>query len=364
MIKHFGLDRQYLNLKHELLEATHDAMKDGILVDGSYASRLESWLTNRTGCEYAILVHSGTQALEIIAKYLVYNNFDPNTPLNVRVPDLTYVATMNAFVNTSLYARTYNNREFDIELTDVDRNGIMRRSEKETINSYNCFVGLYGAPTPEINPDYDIIDGAQHWLIVNDGKVGIAMSISFDPTKNLPASGNGGAIVTNNSELYDFAKLYRNNGRQWTEDLIVAGSNSKLSEIDCAHILVRSQYIDQWQAKRKQIRNYYIKSFKDLPIRCLSEDYTKHADQKFVISVESDRDKLLFHLLKHKIESRIHYKEPLSELKSAKFFCKTLDFMSVSAMLSRSVLSLPIYPELLDSEVEYIVSMVKAFYDK
>jgi dTDP-4-amino-4,6-dideoxygalactose transaminase len=339
-------------------------MKDGILVDGSYASRLESWLTNRTGCEYAILVHSGTQALEIIAKYLVYNNFDPNTPLNVRVPDLTYVATMNAFVNTSLYARTYNNREFDIELTDVDRNGIMRRSEKETINSYNCFVGLYGAPTPEINPDYDIIDGAQHWLIVNDGKVGIAMSISFDPTKNLPASGNGGAIVTNNSELYDFAKLYRNNGRQWTEDLIVAGSNSKLSEIDCAHILVRSQYIDQWQAKRKQIRNYYIKSFKDLPIRCLSEDYTKHADQKFVISVESDRDKLLFHLLKHKIESRIHYKEPLSELKSAKFFCKTLDFMSVSAMLSRSVLSLPIYPELLDSEVEYIVSMVKAFYDK
>jgi dTDP-4-amino-4,6-dideoxygalactose transaminase len=158
--------------------------------------------------------------------------------------------------------------------------------------------------------------------------------------------------------------LYRNNGRQWTEDLIVAGSNSKLSEIDCAHILVRSQYIDQWQARRKQIRNYYIKSFKDLPIRCLSEDYTKHADQKFVISVESDRDKLLFHLLKHKIESRIHYKEPLSELKSAKFFCKTLDFMSVSAMLSRSVLSLPIYPELLDSEVEYIVSMVKAFYDK
>jgi len=364
MIKHFGLDRQYLNLKHELLEATHDAMKDGILVDGSYASRLESWLTNRTGCEYAILVHSGTQALEIIAKYLVYNNFDTNTPLNVKVPDFTYVATMNAFVNTSLYARTYNNREFDIELTDVDRNGIMRRPEKETTSTYNCFVGLYGAPTPEVSPNYDIIDGAQHWLIVNDGAVGIGMAISFDPTKNLSASGNGGAIVTNNSELYDFAKSYRNNGRQWTEDLIVAGSNSKMSEIDCSHILVRSQYIDQWQARRKQIRNYYIKSFKDLPFRCLSDGYTKHADQKFVISVESDRDKFMFHLLKHKIETRIHYKEPLSELKSAKFFCKTLDFMSVSAMLSRSVLSLPIYPELLDSEVEYIASMVKAFYDK
>lgn len=364
MIKHFGLDRQYTNLKHELLEATNDAMKDGILVDGSYATRLESWLTNRTGCEYAILVHSGTQALEIVAKYLVYNNFDPNVPLNVRVPDLTYVATMNAFVNTSLYARTYKNREFDIELTDVDRNGIMSRPEKETIGSFNCFVGLYGAPTPEVNDFYDIIDGAQHWLIVNDGKVGIAMTISFDPTKNLPASGNGGAIVTNNSELYDFAKLYRNNGRQWTHDLVVAGTNSKLSEIDCAHILVRSQYIDQWQERRRQIRNYYIDSFKNLPIRCLSKGFAKHADQKFVIYLESDRDKLITHLLKHKIEPRIHYKETLSELRSAKFFCKTLDFMTVSTMLSRSVLSLPIYPELLDSEVEHIAFQIRAFYDK
>jgi len=362
MIKHFGLDRQYTNLKTELLEATNNSMKDGILVDGLYAATFSNWLALKTRCEYAILVHSGTQALEIIAKYLVYSNFDDTVPIHVRVPDLTYVATMNAFVNTSIYARTYSNREFDIELADVNKYGIMQPLERDAVNTFNCYVGLYGAPTPGNHTSNDIIDGAQHWLIA-DGDVGLGMAISFDPTKNLPASGNGGAIVTNSEELYKFAMLYRSNGSKvCTDDLIVAGTNSKMSEIDCAHLLVRANYIDQWQVRRRKIKQYYIKQFENLPFRCLSSVSTRHADQKFVIAMDSDRDKMLQHLLKHKIEARVHYRHSISELSTAMFFCRTLDFMSVSTMLSRSVLSLPIYPELLDSEVEYIANMVKAFY--
>jgi dTDP-4-amino-4,6-dideoxygalactose transaminase len=365
MIKHFGLDRQYTNLKTELLDATNAAMVDGILVDGPHAAAFSNWLALKTRCEYAILVHSGTQALEIIAKYLVYNNFDGTVPVHIRVPDLTYRATMNAFVNTSVYARSYANREFDIELTDVDKFGIMLPHDRATINSYNCYVGLYGAPTHGNHTVNDIIDGAQHWLIVNNGDVGLGMAISFDPTKNLCASGNGGAIVTNNEDLYNFAMLYRDNGSSRSADnlsLMVSGTNSKLSEIDCAHLLVRSKYIDKWQNRRREIRQYYISEFKNTPFRCLSAGAYKHADQKFVIAMNSDRDLMMRHLLKHKIEARIHYKQTISELTTAMFFCKTLDFLSVSTMLSRSVLSLPIYPELLDSEVEYIANMVKAFY--
>jgi dTDP-4-amino-4,6-dideoxygalactose transaminase len=362
MIKHFGLDRQYTNLKAELAEATNTAMQGGKWVDGPFSSSFSSWLTHKTRCEYAILVHSGTQALEIIAKYLVYNNFDDTVPLHIRLPDFTYVATMNAFVNTSIYARSYANREFDIELTDVNKFGIMRRPENESINTFNCYVGLYGAPTPGNHTSNDVIDGAQHWLIVNNGDVGLGMAISFDPTKNLPASGNGGAIVTNSEDLYRFAMLYRNNGSNETTDLLVAGTNSKMSEIDCAHLMVRTQYIDQWQLRRKQIRNYYIQEFKELPIRCLSQGTYKHADQKFVISLESDRDKLLNHLLKHKIEARVHYGKTISELPAAMFFCRTLDFLTMSTMLSRSVLSLPIYPELSDSEVEYVAKQVSSFF--
>lgn len=363
MIKHFGLDRQYANLKHELLEATHSAMKDGILVDGSYTSRLENWLANKTKCDYAVVVHSGTQALEIIAKYVCYDSADLTVPLRIRVPNLTYRATMNAFVNNNAYTHTYMDRNYDIELSDTDSHGIMLPESREMINSYNCYVGLYGAPTPDLLTSSDIVDGAQHWLIA-DGNVGLGMAISFDPTKNLPASGNGGAIVTNSEELYKFAKSYKDNGKHFANEVFVAGTNSKMSEIDCAHVLVRSQYIDQWQIRRQKIRKYYIDAFKNLPLRCLSKKFPRHADHKFVIALD-DRNLLMNHLFKHKIEAKIHYEQTISELPTAKFLCsKTLDFLSTSCMLSRSVLSLPIYPELLDSEVEYIASMVKAFYDK
>jgi dTDP-4-amino-4,6-dideoxygalactose transaminase len=194
--------------------------------------------------------------------------------------------------------------------------------------------------------------------------VGLGMAISFDPTKNLPASGNGGAIVTNIEELYKFASSYKDNGKSFSSEIIAPSTNSKMSEIDCAHVLVRSQYIDLWQTRRQQIRQYYIKEFENLPIRCLSKKFQRHADQKFVITTD-DRQALKMHLLKHKIEVKVHYEQTISELPSAKLLCDTrLDFLTTSTMLSRSVLSLPIYPELLDSEVEYIATMVKAFYDK
>jgi dTDP-4-amino-4,6-dideoxygalactose transaminase len=363
LIKHFGLDRQYLNLKHELLSATDDVLKSGIFCDGSYTNRLENWLVNRTKCDYAVVVHSGTQALEIIAKYLCYVSLDLSVPLHVRIPNLTYRATLNAFVNNNAYVHTYMDRNYDVEIVDTDSHGIMLQPERESINTYNCYVGLYGAPTPDLLTSQDIVDGAQHWLIA-DGNVGLGMAISFDPTKNLPASGNGGAIVTNSEELYKFAKSYKDNGKHFAQEIFAAGTNSKMSEIDCAHVLVRSLYIDQWQIRRQKIRKYYIKEFENLPIRCLSKKFLFHADQKFVIATD-DRDLLRYHLLKHKIEAKVHYEQTISELPATKFLCEnTLDFLTASAMLSRSVLSLPIYPELLDSEVEYIASMVKAFYDK
>lgn len=363
MIKHFGLDRQYLNLKHELLSTTDDVLQSGILCDGSYTSRLEQWIANKTKCEYAITVHSGTQALEIIGKYLCYISEDLTIPLHIRIPNLTYRATMNAFVINNAYTQTYENKNYDIEIVDTDSHGIMLPPEREGINTHNCYVGLYGAPVTNRILNSDIVDGAQHWLVA-DGNVGLGMSISFDPTKNLSASGNGGAIVTNIEELYMFAKSYKDNGKHFPTQIYVAGTNSKMSELDCAHVLVRSQYIDQWQLRRQKIRKYYIEQFKNLPVRCLSKKFHRHADQKFVIALD-DRELMRQHLLKHKIDAKVHYEQTISELPTAKFFCsKTLDFLSVSTMLSRSVLSLPIYPELLDSEVEYIASMVKAFYDK
>jgi dTDP-4-amino-4,6-dideoxygalactose transaminase len=187
------------------------------------------------------------------------------------------------------------------------------------------------------------------------------MAISFDPTKNLPSSGNGGAIVTNDEKLYLYASSYRDNNKPYFHDV---GTNSKMSEQDCAQILVRAKYIDDWQRKRANIAKYWCDSFKNLPIRCLSDTKDPHAHQKFIMYLQ-ERNSLHTHLLTDGIDSKIHYEYVLGDLPSVRDRnIEHPDLLGVSVMLSRGVLSLPIYPELTDGEVEYIADKVVEFYDK
>ena len=353
LIPHFGLKRQYNDLQEELLEVTHEALKEGVLVNGPFTASFESWLRDYTGCKFATVTHSCTHALELIAGYHYDLSFlagDEEAP-RIRIPNLTFPATLNAFYSMG----------WDVELVDTDNNGLMKFDEYENdFNTYTCFVGLYGANPNRNFYSNTIVDGAQHWLSVNKNQVGDAMAISFDPTKNLPSSGNGGAIVTNDETLYQWANSMKNNGKP---DHFYPGTNTKMSELECAHLMVRSKYIDRWQNRREKIRNYYLDRFEDMPFRCLSESFENHADQKFVIYTQ-DRNELVKYLLDNKIEARVHYPYALSELPMAKDIIKKPDLICTSIGLSRGVLSLPIYPELDDSEVEAIADTVMKFFDK
>lgn len=353
-IPHFNLSRQYENLKQELLDATDSALKSGQLVSGEYTKKFEDWLKNKCSAKYAVTVHSGTQALEIIATYKKeYHLTQFNTAPTVRIPNITYPATLNAFLKA----------DWNVELADTDKYGILLDNEEPSPGVYDCYVGLYGR-FPHYNKQYSetfniMVDGAQHWLVC-DGNIGSGMAISFDPTKNLPSSGNGGAIVTNNQGLYSFAVNYRDNCK--LANFKIIGTNSKISEQDAAQLLVRTKYIDEWQKRREKIAKYYMYKFKNLPIKCLSNDLnTPHAYQKFVIYTDY-RHNFIQHLTDSGVEIKKQYDYVLSELPVTRNIEKPTAF-STSFMLSRGVVSLPIYPELSDNEVEYIAKCVLDLYE-
>lgn len=349
-IPHFGLVRQYKNIGEELLDATHRALKDGILMNGHYTRSFEEWLKHRTKTKYAVTVHSGTQALEIIARYkkIKHSQTMQGNP-KVRVPNLTYPATLNAFLNAG----------WDIELGDTDKYGIMNR-EPRTSGIYDCLMGFAGRrPWPDARYEDShgvIVDGAQHWLVA-DGNVGSGMAISFDPTKNLNSSGNGGAIVTNDEKLYLYAARYRDNNKP---DFYDVGTNSRMSEQDCAQMLVRVKHIDAWQIRRQTIAKFWCDRFSELPVSCLSDTSSPHAHQKFVMYLP-DRNSLLTHMMVNGIDCKRHYEYVLGDLPTTKGITKP-DMLSTSVMLSRGVISLPIYPELTDSEVNFISEKVDEFF--
>ena len=133
-----------------------------------------------------------------------------------------------------------------------------------------------------------------------------------------------------------------------------------MSEQDCAQILVRANYIDEWQKRRSEIAKYWCNKFKELPVTCFSDTKDPHAHQKFVMYL-ADRNSLHTHLLTVGIDTKIHYEYVLGDLPIGKDLIKP-DLLSNSVLLSRGVLSLPLYPELTDHEVEYIADKVKSFY--
>ena len=343
-----GLKKQYNNLRAEILDATDEVLRSGQLMAGNYTAEFENWLAKKNHSKYAVTCHSGSQALEIIAEY--YRLQSSVTPPRVVVPSMTYVATANAFVRAG----------WEVYIADTDYHGLLDKKKipQELSVQATVLVGLYGAA---INgnrfwaTDLIIEDGAQHWLADGCNRVGNATAISFDPMKNLNAYGNGGAVVTDDIDLLEFAREWCNNGKPNHTSI---GTNSRMSEVDCAQMMVKTKYIDAWQARRKNISLYWMGRLKNTGIRSLIDvhNFETHCYHKFVIDVDN-RDILQRNLAIKGIETRVHYKEPLHELPAYADYAGP-NILSVASALSRRVLSLPIFPELSDLEVEYIIDSV------
>ena len=344
-----GLKKQYNTLRSEILDVTDTVLRSGQLMSGNYTAEFENWLAQKNHSKYAVTCHSGTQALEIIAEY--YRAQTSTNPPRVVIPSMTYVATANAFVRAG----------WEVWIADVDKYGLMDNKKHVPVDlsvQATVLVGLYGAA---VNADRfwgtDLIieDGAQHWLSNKCNRVGNATAISFDPMKNLNAYGNGGAVVTDDIDLLEYAREWINNGKPRHT---MIGTNSRMSEIDSAQMLVKTQYLDDWQARRRNISLYWVGRLKNTNIRSLitAQNFETHAYHKFVIDIDS-RDIVARNLELKGIETRVHYREPLHELPAYADHTGP-NILSVASALSRRVLSLPLYPELTDLEVEYIIDQV------
>ena len=357
-IRFNNLDRQYRDLRTEILDATDTVLRSGQVMSGNYTSELEHWLARRNRVKYAVTVHSGTQALEILAEFLRQERMGP---LRAAVPTMTYAATANAFARTG----------YDLHLVDTNRYGIldMELLDAQQPPDVLVAVGLYGAalepyiserlyrPNRMVFANICVIeDAAQHWLANNCQRIGRAAAISFDPTKNLGSYSNGGAIVTDDFDIYTFAQECRNNGKPGNQ---ITGTNSRMSETDCAQMMVKANCIDAWQQRRQNITNHWCMQFKEAGIRTLIDvtNFDTHCYHKFVIEVD-ERDRVQKLLQERGIETRIHYEQPLHEIGVFRQWPGP-DMMSRASALSRRILSLPIYPELTDLEVEFIADQVR-----
>ena len=193
------------------------------------------------------------------------------------------------------------------------------------------------------------------------GTIGRLGCFSFYPTKNLAALGDGGAVVTDDEELAERLRLVRQYGQTDRYRHVTEGVNSRLDELQAAVLRTRLPYLASWNARRTQIAAAYTDALSDGPVRPLALlPERRHVFHLFVVEAP-DRDALAAHLEARAIATLVHYPSPVHGHPPYRQLGNGPVPLPVAERLSARILSLPMYPELRDDEVDHVAAALHAF---
>jgi len=356
-----NLERQYESIEPNLSKALRNVFKSGWFILGQNVEAFEKEFADYMGKKYGIGVASGTDALflALLASGIKRGDEVITVP-NTAIPTIAAISAAGAvpvFVDIN-------------EFYTIDTSKIEKKFSDKTRAIIP--VHLYGqscqmAHIINIAKKYNlqvIEDCAQaHGTEYKGAKVpfGDIGCFSFYPTKNLGAYGDGGMIVTNNEKLFQKLKLLRNYGETVRFTHVIKGYNSRLDEIQAAILRIKLKHLDRWNNGRRKIAKSYTEQLKDFVLTPQEDNDSKHVYHLYVIRTER-RDRLKDYLYSKGIGTAIHYPIPAHLQRGySDFGYKKGDF-STCEQFSREILSLPLFPELRDKEIEYICTSVKKFF--
>jgi dTDP-4-amino-4,6-dideoxygalactose transaminase len=360
----FGdLSRQYRQYKREIDSIVQKVFSKGNFILGENVSMFEEEFAEYCGCNYGIGVGSGTEALHLTLLALGIGEGDEViTVANTAVPTVSAIRFAQAILVF-----------VDIE---EDSYNINPQLIEEKINSRTKAilpVHLYGNPCNmdeilKIASKYNlkvIEDCAQAHGATYSGKkagsFGDAGCFSFYPSKNLGAFGDGGMVVTNNVDVNKNLRLLRNYGQEKRYSNVLEGYNSRLDEIQAAILRFKLSKLDMWNDIRRSIAERYTESFKNLKIICLKENaVSRHIYHLYVIRIKN-RDDFMNYLAGCKITTLIHYPIPVYQQEAYRKFDYTEGSLPVTEKVCKEIVSLPVYPELNQNEIDYIIDRVISF---
>jgi dTDP-4-amino-4,6-dideoxygalactose transaminase len=353
---------QYQSYEKEIDDAVKRVFKSGWFILGKEVKSFEEEFANYIGVNFAKGVGSGTDAVMLALKALQIGAGD-----EVITVSHTAVATIAAIEMTGAKAVMADIEE-DFYTLDPAKIELAITAKTKAIVA----VHLYGQPANleaimQIAKKHKLSvveDCAQaHGAMYNNkraGSIGDIGCFSFYPTKNLGALGDGGMVVTNDAQLADRVEMLRQYG--WKQRYIseFAGVNSRLDELQAAILRVKLSHLDADNAKRMRIAEMYDKQLgeTDLILPKKRKD-SSHVYHLYVVRTKK-RDELMQHLKDKEILAAIHYPVPV-HLQPA---YRNGQKLEVTEKIAKEILSLPMYPELSESDVQKTIDAIIGFYDE
>jgi len=375
------------DLEEELVQVFRESLRTAAFVGGPQVQAFEEEFAQFCETEYCVAVSSGTDALRFA---LIAAGIGPGDEV-ITVPN-TFIATTEAISQTGatpvfvdIDERTYNidpdRLEEYLKKHVAGSTADLKQGNTVTRPKAILPVHLYGQPADmdsllDIAERYGLIvieDAAQaHGALYysrqanqwkKTGSMGLATGFSFYPGKNLGACGEGGAVTTNNEEVAQKIRMLRDHGQAKKYYHDFEGYNGRLDAIQTGILRVKLRHLSEWNEKRRQHAASYNALLRDNEQIMLPYEpsWVKAVYHLYIIRVPQ-REKLQAYLAEQGISTGLHYPIPLHLQKAyiGKGF-EEGDF-PITEKVSAEILSLPMFPQLTQPQIEYVVEKIKQFY--
>jgi len=362
-IPFLNLAAQYASIKGELLPAIESALASGQYILGPNVAALEEELAMSVGARFGVGVNSGSDALTLALRALEIGPGD-----EVITTPFTYIAPAEAIyqMGARIVFADIDSRTFCLDPEEVARKITPRTKAIVAVHLFgqaaplNELMALAEPRGIHLIEDCAQAIGATHHRrpVGGYGRLGC---FSFYPTKNLGADGDGGMVVTRDEALEKKLRMLRMHGIERRYFHHLHGYNSRLDELQAAILRVKLPHLKRWNARRAEIAARYQAGLKNLPLDLpATAPGNSHVFHVYPL-LAPWRDELQKFLADRGVMTIIYYPQPLHlQLVYADLGHRAGDF-PVAEDVSKRILPLPMYPELGDEQVDYVIETVREF---
>ena len=353
------LKRQYATIKDEIDAAVLASIASTQYILGAEVASFESEWAARCGTEHCVGLSSGTAALALAYEVAGIGPGD-----EVIAPANTFIATVLPLFRLGA----------KVVLVDCDELGQLDAEQAALAVTPRtkaiAGVHLYGHPCDagairSLCDEHSLVfveDAAQaHGAVYRGrpcGSLGDIAAFSFYPGKNLGAFGDAGCVTTDNAELADRIRVLRDLGQRSKYEHVALGGNERLDTIQAAVLRVKLRHLDAWTALRRAHAAAYTHLLEDAVVVPRSADWAEAVWHLYVIRAEN-RDEVRDALTEGGVATGLHYPLPLHLQPALAMLGHARGDFPVTEEWSRTLLSLPMFPELTALEIEHVAGIVK-----
>lgn len=356
------LERQYKMYQKEYEAKALEILRKGWYILGEETEKFEEEYAKYTGTKYALGIDNGLNALVLAFRALNIGQGD-----EVIVQGNTFIATvMGITINGATPIFVEPDEYYNIDIEKIEEK-ITERTKAI------CVVHLYGQATRmdkilELCKKYNlklVEDCAQaHGAEFNEQKIGSFGDIgcfSFYPGKNLGCFGDGGAITTNNEEIYKKIKILRSYGSEKKYHHIEVGYNARLDELQAGLLRIKLSHLSELTDERKEMAEQYLKEIKNPRVQLPKvRENCSHVWHLFVVRVEN-RDKFQKYLEENGIGTVIHYPIPPHLSKAYENLGYKVGDYPITEGYSNTIVSLPLYNGMTSEEINYVIKKINEY---